>query len=403
MRWQMSRIPWRRGTLAFAVALLLVAWSGLAEGQGGKGEDKDKGTSGSGKDTKKSGGGGGGKAAQPATALSLEQMLAQALKNHADIRVAEAKLREAEALLEQSRLLVSQKVIAHYHAVQAQKAAVEASQIQMDRVARLAESKAISAEEISVARQAYTAAKAKLAELEAQTPLLIGKPAASAGTGSMGGSLGSGAGFGGFSGGGFSGGFSGGAGALGFQGGALGGGSLGVLGGSLPNNPTGNKVKFWEDGKEYVIVTDWSKSMTPQGSLAERLRKGLDAHVTFEFKDRSLSAILEEIKAKLGVPLVKLGTVDETKFKQLDARLTLELRDVPLGAVIQAVEDLARVHFAVREYGVLVTGSDPQHDVMPSGATSLHEFWKRPTAKESDVRPVGTPAADKDKTKSKTP
>jgi hypothetical protein len=336
----------------------------------------------------------------------MEQMLAQALKNHADIRVAEAKLREAEALLEQARLLVSQKVIAHYHAVQAQKLALQSSQIQIDRLERMVKLKAASEEEAAAARQAYAAAKGKLAELEAETPLLIGRPATPTGTtggmsmGShMGGSL-----TGGFSGGTGFGGFGGGA--LGSQGGMLGfqGNTLGVLGGPLPSG-LGSKVKYWEDGKEYVIVTDWSKS-TPQGSMADRLRKALDTPVRFEFKDRSLSAVLEAIKEKLGgVSLVKLGTVDETRFKQPDTRITLQLDEqVPLGAVIQAVEDLARVRFAVREYGVLVTGSDPQHDVFPAGATTLHEFWKRPAVKEGETKPAaGSTPADKDKAKTKGP
>jgi hypothetical protein len=341
--------------------------------------------------------------------MSLEQMLAQALKNHADIRVAEAKLREAEALLEQSRLLVSQKVIAHYHAIQAQKLAVQSSEIQMVRLERMAELKSVSAEEVLVARQAHAAAKGKLAELEAETPLLIGRPATPSGTtGGMGGSMGGLTG--GFNAGGtgFGGGSGFGGGALGFQGGMLGfqgGGALGALGGQ-PAGLTGNKVKFWEDGKEYVIVTDWSKSMTPQGSMADRLRKALDTPVRFEFKDRSLAAVLESIKEKLGgVSLVKLGTVDETRFKQPDTRITLQLDEqVPLGAVIQAVEDLARVRFAVREYGVLVTGSDPQHDVFPPGATTLHEFWKRPAVKEGDNKPAtGNTPADKDKAKTKGP
>jgi outer membrane protein TolC len=39
-----------------------------------------------------------------AAPASLEQLLAEAMKNNPDIRVAEAKLREAEAVLNQARL-----------------------------------------------------------------------------------------------------------------------------------------------------------------------------------------------------------------------------------------------------------------------------------------------------------
>src|SRR6266550_8528267 len=78
-------------------------------------------------------------AAKPAAPSTLEEMLAQALKNHADIRVAEAKVREADALLEQARLQVAQKVITHYHALQAQKTAVEKVEATLSRINRLYE------------------------------------------------------------------------------------------------------------------------------------------------------------------------------------------------------------------------------------------------------------------------
>jgi hypothetical protein len=395
-----------RGVLAVVAALALVTWSGLAEGQQGKIDDKKPGS-----DyqkpapTPKESGKGGSRSAQPVSALTLEQMLSQAVKNHADIRVAEARLREAEALLEQARLLVSQKVIAHYHAIQAQKLAVETSELQIARINRLRQNGAISAEEVMTAQRTLAAEKAKLAELEAQTPLLIGKLAAPASnTGGMGSSMGGMSG--GFSGGtGFGSGTGFGGGALGFQGGALGGlgGNLGALGGPLPGGLTGNKVKFWEDGKEYVVVTDWSKSMTPQGSMADRLRKALDTPVDVHYSSTALPDVLEDLKKKLGVPLIKIGTIDERKFKQPGTEITVDLKEqIPLGAAIQAVEDVGKVRFAVREYGVLVTGtSDPQHDSLPPGATPLHEFWKRPAAEEK-TKPVPS-SQDKDKAKAKSP
>src|SRR5947209_325407 len=48
----------------------------------------------------------------------LEEMLAQALKDNPDIRVAAAKLGEAEAELNRVRLQVMQKVVTLYHGIE---------------------------------------------------------------------------------------------------------------------------------------------------------------------------------------------------------------------------------------------------------------------------------------------
>src|SRR5262245_44326019 len=57
---------------------------------------------------------------------SLEEMLAAALKNNPDIRVAEAKVREAEAELKRIQLQVSQKVTTHRHQLEIKKNIVDA-------------------------------------------------------------------------------------------------------------------------------------------------------------------------------------------------------------------------------------------------------------------------------------
>src|SRR5438093_12866113 len=52
---------------------------------------------------------------QKPAAGSLEDLIAQALRNNPDIRVAEAKVREAEAELNRTQISVAQKVIALHH------------------------------------------------------------------------------------------------------------------------------------------------------------------------------------------------------------------------------------------------------------------------------------------------
>src|SRR5690348_16019153 len=50
----------------------------------------------------------------------LEEMLAEALKNNPDIRVAVAKVAEADAELNRTRLQVMQKVVMLHHAIETQ-------------------------------------------------------------------------------------------------------------------------------------------------------------------------------------------------------------------------------------------------------------------------------------------
>ena len=57
---------------------------------------------------------------------------------------------------------------------------------------------------------------------------------------------------------------------------------------------------------------------------------------------------------------------------------------------MQALEDVARIRFAVREYGILVTGtSDTRLDAIPAGAMSLHDFWKSAAGREKEKHPAG--------------
>src|SRR5262245_30132912 len=58
------------------------------------------------------------KAEEKAAAGSLEDLLAQALRNNPDIRVAEAKVREAEAELQRIRVVTAQKVAALRQAIE---------------------------------------------------------------------------------------------------------------------------------------------------------------------------------------------------------------------------------------------------------------------------------------------
>jgi hypothetical protein len=107
--------------------------------------------------------------------MTLEEMLALALKNNPDLRVAEAKLREAEAEWNRTRLGVVQKVIAFRAGLEAaRKTAADAEQ-RLKRLQQLQARGAVATEVVDEAAQALAQAKAQVAKLEADAPYLLGK------------------------------------------------------------------------------------------------------------------------------------------------------------------------------------------------------------------------------------
>ena len=123
----------------------------------------------------------GGKVVQNEPALiSLEQMLSIALKSNPDIRAAQAKAQAADAELDRTRLEVVQKIIAFRAKWQAQRVEVMAAEAELkefERLRRLAKQGAVSGEKIlgePLARQKMPLLRAKLAEIEAELPFLLG-------------------------------------------------------------------------------------------------------------------------------------------------------------------------------------------------------------------------------------
>jgi hypothetical protein len=102
----------------------------------------------------------------------------------------------------------------------------------------------------------------------------------------------------------------------------------------------------------------------PQGTVADKLRKALDKTVSLDYVDDSrLGSILDHLQEAAGVPIVTTVPRD-TKM------LGIKVQNVPLGAAFQCVEDVGKVQFGVRDYGILVS------DKLSTGVTRLHDFWK---------------------------
>ena len=107
---------------------------------------------------------------------TLDEMLAQALKDNPDIRVGEAKIREAEAELNRTRLLVTQKVFAFRQSWEHQRALADLAEKEWKRCQNLHSSGALPRETLDEVQAKLAAAKAALAQIEAEMPYLLGKP-----------------------------------------------------------------------------------------------------------------------------------------------------------------------------------------------------------------------------------
>lgn len=113
---------------------------------------------------------------------SLDQMLTIALKHNPDIRAARAKLLAAEAEVDRTRLTVLQKIIAYRERWSAQKASVTATSQEVETAQSAANQGDLSAVQkqqlaamLAVAKQKLAFEQARLREVEAELPFLLGR------------------------------------------------------------------------------------------------------------------------------------------------------------------------------------------------------------------------------------
>ncbi len=288
----------------------------------------------------------------PPAKSKLEEMLAEALKNNPDIRVDAAKLAEAEAKLNRTRVQVTQKVVTLHQAILSQKAVIEVAQKKYERVKRLNESLAVDAQVVEQAMADLTIAKAKLEELEAQIPALLGK----------------------------------------------------VQKSSMAEVPMQfrHSLEYESDGRPDIIL--FAESSRPQNlqslqsksyaferakvSLpqAEKLRKALQTPVKVKFEDATFDDILNHLSKM----------VEGLSFRNLFARkgggnfelpkLSLQFEEaLPVSAILQALEDETGCMFFVREYGIVATTKNGA----PQGAITVEEFLRHKPMDEAASKPTG--------------
>lgn len=265
-----------------------------------------------------------------ATKSKLEEMIEQALKSNPDLSVAAAKVATAQAELTRTRLQVTQKVVALYYALEGQKAQVATLQVRLKGLQRLYKTKVVSEEEVAVAEELLRTAKAKLAEMEAEQPYLLGLTRRRTDL---------------------------------------------ALDRMTEDASVAASLRYLAYrqalsgvAREHVL----GLRSRVKGKVADKLREALDRHVSVNFEKAPLGDVLELLKAKAP------GVAIQTKQMALDEKVTGELKDVPLGAVLEWLEDTLSARFVVREYGLLFAPSG----ILPPGALSVHDFWKGGEAKE---------------------
>jgi Cu/Ag efflux protein CusF len=263
---------------------------------------------------------------QPAEKMTLEEMLALALKNNPDLRVAEAKLRGAEAELNRTRLAVVQQVIAFRAALEsAQKTAADAEQ----RLKRLQDVRAkgvVPAEAVEEAALALAQAKAQVAKVEADAPFLLGKSQ--------------------------------------------------LLDGAnwkydlLPEAPRNPRANPKSDPTE-----SGARPTALPAAAAARLRDALEATVRFEDNQVVFEDVLDYLEGQQ--PALNFRNTMRNRRIPGSPTFTLKSKErLPVRAVLQMLEDeypKDGVRFVIREYGILVVDGP---SAVPPGGLLLEDFLR---------------------------
>jgi hypothetical protein len=328
-------------------------------------------------------------AAKPA-AGSLEEMLATALRNNPDIRVAEAKLREAEANLNKARIQVMQSVVSLKNAVDAQKKTVEIAEHSHKRIMELKSNHVVPEAEVQQSEALLAKAKAELAKLEADLAIPLGRlpgqydrADGSSNTIMLGG--------------------------LKTQLPSVDGWSDTLQGAwTLPQAQLGFPGQWtpqaqWQLGLNSTLFNpnqgvrtivnmpaDFTSSVTVKsgpGSIADKIRTALDKPIKVEWKQpMPLTEVIEFLRSKAETD-VPIRILVDTASKQ--ERIDLMNGELPLGAWLQAVEDsIPQLMIVVRDYGLVVT----TRGRLPQDAEPVRDFWRRAKAqKMTETEKVATP------------
>jgi hypothetical protein len=297
---------------------------------------------------------------QAPKADSLEDLIARALRDNPDIRVAEVKVREAEAELQRTRVATAQKVASLHASIEiARKARDEAEQryLTASQLHRQGGAGVMSQEEMRGLKMAWERAIYEVAKLEGEMPGLLGKmpgklsedkrkaeaPAAATQK------------------------------------------ALQWLQHVVIDDVNPDDLAQFLDRREAaqglfrLALTDAAKA-APKGTMAERIRKALDSPVNGDYKGKPFTDVFKDFEKHLDG--IAFRVVQDPPKGKMD----INLGQVPLGSAIQAVNDILADHrFVVRDYGILFT----RKDWLPPGALLLHDFWKSDAGKDKQFKHDG--------------
>jgi hypothetical protein len=338
-------------------ALLLTAGSAWGQqstttgkGLGSSSTTTGKGLGGSSTTTGQTGGSSttGNTGGSSAPKSKLEEMIAQALKNNPDIRVAEAKAHEAEAELNRARLLVTQKVVVLHSRLEVAQAGVQQAEasfrhaeLRYKRMKDLQAQKAAGAEVVDEAeaalqsaKAALLSAKAELAKVEAELPYLLGKQPRT--------------------------------------------GDAHVDSAARYLAALALQQMVLQERHDTLRALEGLATLQNQkgGATADKLRKALDAPFSLRAEAVPLTEVLNLFReSKLGVLIQVKGPTNFTN------KVSVSMKEVPFGAALQWLEDALPNHrIVVREYGLLIAPADQ----LPAGAVPLQMFWKKEDAPKKE-------------------
>ena len=331
------------------VAAVLVA-AGLLHAQGSGPKEPSKGDSPAKKEPSK-----------PAPG-SLEDTLEKSLRNSADIKAAEAKVREAEAELNKVRHQVLSKATALHSDLNLARRMLAVAEATLKDHERTIRNGADHAAAILASHAMVEKHRGEVEKVEAELKSLRGEFAISQHRG------------------------------------VIHSVAFSPDGRLIAGKDPEGEVRIWDARDGSVLsgldAAPWyTTTKTPgvQAPMADRVRKFLDAEVSFEELvkttkgDFSLRALLNSLQAltKSDIPIHKVQNVADQKLSiDLDAKGTL-----PVGAVLQSFEDRGpEIRIVVREYGLLITPKDR----VPEGALRVVDFWKKvPDSKPTDAKKAG--------------
>jgi hypothetical protein len=252
---------------------------------------------------------------------NLEQLLAEALKNNPDLRVAQAKVRTAEAERDQLRLKLVQEVTVAHAELERARAAVAGAKSQLDAALSQFARAAVSQKDVGDAGAALQQAKATLAAVEAKLAYLVGKAPS----------------------------------LQGMNLGAKAGGDVPDLGG----------LRYAAAQALFVRLPKVDRT------LAEKLRTALAAPFALDSAGGGL-----ELKDALDAVRQKLKGINVVCPKECEGRTAVfRLTEaVPLGAALQLLEEEYSCRFLLRDYGIRVVDAQ---EAVPPGAVFLADFWKQ--------------------------